>query len=581
MVRAAGCRDPGRVITGPSSARSDESPEGAPDHPRPAEAAPEATGPEQGGTAPRRSGLPGLPGLPLAGGRRGGPDVVAHPPTGSVRGVRRSTPHGEADSWRGVPYARPPVGEHRFAAAVPHEPWTGVREATGPGPACAQVVPVLPGPLGLVLGTSGRRTEDCLTVDVHAPAGAAEDGRRRPVLVWVHGGAFGSGSSGEYDGSVLAARGDVVVVCVNYRLGAFGFVDLADVVARTRPGGGGVDPERVPSNLGLRDQVLALEWVRDQVEAFGGDPARVTLAGESAGSASVALLMTSSAARGLFSGAICQSGALSIATDREDATRLGRELCAQLGVSREEPEGLWRASTRDLLQAVSAVSATRPQGLVTRPWFDDDLLPGSLSAAHATSTPPIPLLAGSNRDEHTLFRTFARDVLPETRARLAQALDDAAEPDEVDRILAAYPRDERGLTDLGSHLVFTMPSIHHSEAHSRRSPTWRYRVDWGPSAFGLGATHGVELYLLWPYAPMRRVLQRLDRDGRVADLTDRVQRHWLHFVTHGRPDPAVGPWPRYDADRRATLVLDVEDRVVDDPEGAQREAWGGRDVLVH
>ncbi|MEJ5946682.1 carboxylesterase family protein [Pseudokineococcus basanitobsidens] len=510
-----------------------------------------------------------------------GDDVVARTPSGAVRGLRRSTAFGEADSWRGVPYARPPVGEHRFAAPAPPAPWGGVLDATGPGPACAQTVPVLPRSLGLVLGATGRRTEDCLTVDVHAPAGAATDGRRRPVLVWVHGGAFVTGSPGEYDGAVLAARGDVVVVCVGYRLGAFGFVDLADAVGRPGPGRRGVDPERVPSNAGLRDQVRALEWVRDAVEAFGGDPARVTLAGESAGSASVALLMSSPAARGLFSAAICQSGALSIATDREDAARLARELCSQLGVSREEPEGLWQASTRDLLRAVAAVSATRPEGLVTRPWFDDDLLPASLAAAHATRTPPVPLLAGTNRDEHTLFRRFVRDVLPETRPRLAAALDAAAPAEDVDRILGAYPDDERGLTDLGSHLIFTMPSIHHSDAHAAHSPTWRYRVDWGPSTFGLGATHGVELYLLWPYAPLRRSLQRLDRDGRVAALADRVQRHWLHFVRHGTPDPGVGRWPAYDPDQRTTLVLDLEDRVVLDPEGARREAWRGRDVLVH
>ncbi|MEJ5912975.1 carboxylesterase/lipase family protein [Pseudokineococcus sp. 1T1Z-3] len=526
----------------------------------------------QGTGAPGRALLPGS--------QVSGADVVAQTTTGAVRGIRRSTAFGDVDSWRGVPYARPPVAEHRFAAPVPHEPWTGVRDATRPGPACAQAVPVLPRHLGLVLGATGRRTEDCLTVDVHAPAGAATDGRRRPVLVWVHGGAFVTGSPGEYDGGVLAARGDVVVVCVAYRLGAFGFMNLADAVARPAAGRLGVDPERVPSNVGLRDQVRALEWVRETVEAFGGDPARVTLAGESAGAASVTLLMASPAARGLFSAAICQSGALSIATDREDSARLARELCARLGVSREQPDGLWRASTRDLLQATAALSQSRPQALVTRPWFDGDLLPASLPAAHATRTPPVPLLAGTNRDEHTLFRRFARDVLPEDRARLAVALDAAAPAADVDRVLAAYPDDERGLTDLGSHLIFTMPSIHHSEAHAEHSPVWRYRVDWGPSSFGLGATHGVELYLLWPYAPLRRSLHRLDRDGRVAALADRLQRHWLHFVTHGRPDPAVGDWPGYDARDRTTLVLDLQDRVVRDPEARHRRAWAGQDVLV-
>lgn len=504
---------------------------------------------------------------------------VASPPTGAVRGVRRSTPHGEADSWRGVPYARPPLGAHRFGPARPHEPWTGVRDATRPGPASAQVVPVVPGPIGLALGTTGRRTEDCLTVDVHAPAGAAADGRRRPVLVWVHGGAFSSGSPGAYDGAGLAARGDVVVVCVGYRLGVLGFVDVGDVVARTRPGGLGVDPDRVPSNPGLRDVVRALEWVRDEVEAFGGDPARVTLAGESAGLAAVALLMTSPAARGLFAQAVCQSGALTIATDREDAARLARDLCSRLGVSREEPEGLWRASTREALAVGQALSATRAQGLTTRPWFDDDLLPASLPDAHAADVPPVPLLAGTNRDEHTLFRTVARDVLPETRARLVAALEAAAGPEVVEQVLPAYPRDERGLTDLGSHLVFTMPSVHHSDAHARRAPVYRYRLDRGTAVLGLGATHGLELHLLWPSAA-GRALRRLDRDGTLAALADRLQRHWLHFVAHGTPDPALGPWPRYDEERRATLVLDDVDRVVDDPEGAQREVWQGRDVLV-
>lgn len=509
------------------------------------------------------------------------PSLVAATSAGLVRGAARTTSFGPAVSWRGIPYAEPPVGPLRFAAPRPARAWSGVRDATHRGPSSAQVVPVVPRPLGALLGTTGRRSEDCLVLDVHAPEGAGREGRRLPVLVWIHGGAFSSGSGGDYDGAGLAARGDVVVVSINYRLGAFGFVDLADVVSSHAPGATGVDPERVPSNVGLRDQVRALEWVRDEIEAFGGDPSRVTVAGESAGSASITMLMVSPVARGLFSGAICQSGALTIGTHRDDATRLAREFCSQLGVSREQPDGLWKASTAEVLRAMAKVSQTRPEGLVTRPWYDDDLLPADISAASATRTPDIPLLAGSNRDEHTLFRKLAHDVLPETRARLVQAMDAAAGPEEVARILGAYPDDERGLTDLGSHLIFTMPSIHHSDAHSRHSPTWRYRLDWASPALGLGAFHGLDVFLLFPLGRLRKAVIGRDPDGRVEALADRMQRHWLHFVVHGSPDPTIPPgWPAYTEADRATLVLDLEDRVVHDPESAHREVWGGRDVLV-
>ena len=238
--------------------------------------------------------------------------------------------------FRGLPFARPPVGPLRFGPPEPPEPWSGVRDAARFGPSAAQNG-ALVGPL-MSLGIN-RTGEDCLYLNVWTPGA---DRGRRPVLVWIHGGAFilGSGSQMLYDGATLARRGDVVVVTINYRLGALGFLRLRDRFGERLPATG---------NEGLLDQVAALEWVRDEIAAFGGDPGNVTIFGESAGAMSCATLLGVPRARGLFHRAILQSGAANYLWPRDTAARLADRLLADLAVG--SPEELRAAAPARLLAA--------------------------------------------------------------------------------------------------------------------------------------------------------------------------------------------------------------------------------------
>jgi len=218
--------------------------------------------------------------------------ALAQPIVDTDAGPVRGVDDGQVRVWKGLRYAAPPEGELRWRAPRPPEPWTEVADALEFGPISPQPKSPIP------LGAGTRVSEDCLFLNVWSPSGAGPEAAK-PVMVWVHGGAyiFGAGSQPLYDGHVLASRGDVVVVTVNYRMGAFGFLDLS-----------GFDgPQTFDTNLGLHDVIRALEWVRDNIAGFGGDPSQVTLFGESAGAGIITTLLTAPAAAGLFSRAIAQS----------------------------------------------------------------------------------------------------------------------------------------------------------------------------------------------------------------------------------------------------------------------------------
>jgi para-nitrobenzyl esterase len=397
---------------------------------------------------------------------------------GQLRGTRAEGLH----IFRGVPFARPPVGARRFHPPERPAAWAVVRDATRFGPAAPQSL----GLLGPVFSLGITRTdEDCLSLNVWTQG---VDGRRRPVLVWIHGGAFvlGAGSQSLYDGAVLARRGDVVVVTINYRLGSLGFLRLRELSGGRLPASG---------NEGLLDQIAALEWVRDEIAAFGGDPGNVTIFGESAGAMSCATLLGAPRARGLFHRAILQSGSANYVSPAETASTVAEEFVALLGLRRRRiadllslpPErlvegqarlfftlrpglkpvapllgllrGLGRAGgalvaplKRKLpllsslawpltlpwraLQLLLVTPRLWPQGLPLQPVLDGDLLPRHPLEAIADGLPrDVPVLVGTNLDEVKLFRFMDRQ---------ARRLDEAGLIARCERVIPG--RDESGVS---------------------------------------------------------------------------------------------------------------------------------------
>lgn len=479
---------------------------------------------------------------------------MAEPIVQTTAGAVRGETRGGVHRWLGVPYAR----AERFAAPEPPRPWHALRDATGHGPQCPQAM----GGRRMGAGDDPAFGEDCLVANVFAPADGAAG---KPVVVWIHGGAFMGGSVNPYDGSSLAAEGDVVVVAINYRLGILGWANLGEALGL--PG--------IPSNLGLRDQIAALAWVRDNIAGFGGDPGNVTIMGQSAGSISISLLMHARPARGLFHAAILQSGAVSLIHSRDRAIEDGRAMAAALGVNQGDLDTLRQMDVGQLLAAQDAVGKTIAGGIPTAPWFDGDLLPESLEAALAHDVAPVPIMAGATREEIVLFDLLpGRSILPSQWPELEALLFGQLEEDHARRVLAAYPRNRKGRIQLASDLAFFMPTRNFAHRHAAVAPTWFYRFDYAhPIA---GATHGLDLTLAWPFSGVKMALARGGPNmGRRRALGERMRGHIARFARHHSPGEG---WPAYRPDAPMVRLYNLADRLVEDPEGQRFAAWAGRDV---
>ncbi|GAA4488906.1 carboxylesterase/lipase family protein [Rhodococcus olei] len=479
---------------------------------------------------------------------------------GAVQGREQ---HG-LRSWRGIPYAEPPVGDLRLRAPQPVTPWSGVHDATEFG--CAA-------PQSGRMARSIRTGEDCLTVNVLAPAARSED--RRPVMVFIHGGAYSTGapSTPLYHGDALVRRGDVVYVSVGYRLGALGYLDFGDHATAQRP---------FDSNLGLRDQVAALSWVRRNIAAFGGDPDNVTLFGESAGANAVTTLMCVPSAAGLFQRAIAQSPPAASAYGRDRARAWAGEFLELLDRDSDPVRALTEAHPDELVRAGDSLAARgadeAPGTRAFAPVVDGDLLPRHpLDAFAAGLAHPVPLIIGTNAREGTMFPRFL-DIIPTDPERIENMFAET-DPALVTRILEAYPGypDRHAAVQLGGDVTFWEPSILVAQAHTTAAPTYMYRYDFAPNLLrwtGFGATHATELLAVFGAGdrPLGKAAAALGgRDGLRA-ATNILQSHWLHFARHGHPRET---WPVYGIDRRETLIVDTVARVEDDPDGDKRRAWIG------
>ena len=500
--------------------------------------------------------------------------AIVETSAGQLRGELRDD--GSA-VFRGVPFAAPPVGDNRFAPPQPVEPWTGVADALEWGPASVQAGGRLKGreeapQRGMFGGMFGAGDlevrEDCLYLNVWTPG---LDDRKRPVMVWIHGGAFrmGTGALPGYDGQALSTDGDVVVVTINYRLGLLGFLYA---------------PELGAANLGLLDQVAALEWVRNEIAAFGGDPDQVTIFGESAGVKSVECLLAMPAASGLFSRAVVQS-TYAIAMDTETAAQKTKALLTALGTDDVE-----RLRTIPLLELLDADAASTPAagGLAGGggPVVDGDTLPvapvNAFADGHAAD---VDVIVGTTLDEARLFGAFmgGLDEIDDDAARQRLAMFLPGDDDALrTRALEVYrkARADFGESTTAADVVlavqtdrmFAQHSIRVAEALARHNPrTFMYLFAWkGTGMDGkLGACHGIEIPFV--FGNLTEGMGRIAGDSPQARaLSDVVRDAWLTFAKTGVPSPT---WPAYDASTRSTIVFGPETRVVDAPLDDIRRFW--------
>ncbi|MET8981187.1 carboxylesterase family protein [Streptomyces sp. NPDC004539] len=482
---------------------------------------------------------------------------------GTVRGRRED---GLA-VFRGIPYAQPPVGEARFAAPRPVAPWTGSRDAFTFGPPPPQE-PLGPEPTPPGPPPSG---DDWLTVNVWTPDPAPA--ARRPVMVWIYGGAYKLGSADDpaYDGQHLARDGDLVVVTLNYRVGVEGFLQI----------------EGAPANRGLLDQVAALEWVRENITAFGGDPDRVTVFGESAGAGSIAALMVMPRARGLFRRAIAQSVPGTFFST-ELAGDIAGTVAAELGL-RPTVADLSGTDPRELPRAGAAVTARMREyagrwGTVAltptpySPVVDGDVLPTVPWAALADGAArDVELIVGHNRDEYRLFLLLG-GVLGTVGEELAStalaAFGPTPEAEKTYRTAFPDASAEHLFELVQSDWLFRMPSLHLAEAHTAGGGRAHlYELTWNAPADGgaLGACHGLDVPLTFGvYDGLGALLIGPRPTPETEALSARIRSAWTAFATTGDPG-----WPAYDDRERLVRLLDTEPAVTAYPEEAARRIWAG------
>jgi para-nitrobenzyl esterase len=492
-------------------------------------------------------------------------ELVVRTKAGELRGAREN---GIA-VFRGVPYAAAPVGELRFAPPQSVQAWRAVRDASQDGP----IPPQGRSRLAHVMGDFERpQSEDCLTLNIWTPAA---DSAKRPVVVWIHGGAFasGAGSLPWYSGERFAANGDVVVVSINYRLGALGFLCLPGVS---------------DGNLGLLDQVAALRFVRDNIDAFGGDPDNVTVVGQSAGAASIAILMTMPQASGLFRRAILQSPPFGrMSRTLEDAHRIGRRFLEVLGLKPADVGKLKSLPFARFVTAQSDVARLEKKFADALapfwPVIDGNIVPGEVAPALKAGTgAEIDTMIGTTREEMAAFYCVDGEIAKADPAAIegvfASVFPSGHRPyyDEI-RKLRASTTNAALLGDLMSDAMFRIGSLRMAEWRADQGrPAYVYQFDWQSPA-GFEACHCLEIpfvfnnFANWKDSPMLSGA----KPAETAGLAEAMHGAWIAFARTGKPDhPRLPAWPPYRREDRMTMRFDGVIGPVGDLAGlATRQPW--------
>lgn len=511
--------------------------------------------------------------------------TIVETTAGRLQGGTTLTKRADVQCYLGVPFAAPPIGELRFKPPAPVEPWEGVREAKRFGPAAPQNPDPLFVQSGYFLPPTSER--DCLNLNVWTPR---NDAAKRPVLVWIHGGAYvtGSNSGGNNNGSELAATLDVVVVSINYRLGVLGFLHLEHLLG----------PDyRDSGNLAILDQLAALRWVRENIAAFGGDPDNVTVFGESAGGAAVGTLLGTPASEGLFRRAIMQSGTAERARTVDDSIEITSAVLDAAGLDAASAGRLVDLPIAELLavqEKVAQAHASTVIGLSLpfQPVVGCDVLPEfPLDAIRRGVNSSVDLLVGTNLNEASFFTELRPEHPDDTRTERDKfesliATDFGDSTDLAERYIEAVgaelgvtPTDKQVLESYLSDRLYRQPTNRLLDAREGSAgDNFAYLFTWpSPLLEGrLGSCHALDVPFVF------RQLHRIESvsllgENAPEELSDWMSVAWTRFAREGAPQSAALPvWPTYTPPTRATMILDLAPRVQSDPRALLRELWHER-----
>ncbi len=498
--------------------------------------------------------------------------LVVNTTRGPIRGRQLSS---GMLRFTGIPYAASPSGERRWARPQQPEPWNEALDCTEFGPVCIQA-----------WYDKDKQDEDCLYLNLWTPAA---DDKKRPVMVFIHGGGFidGGTTNALYHGETFVERGDVVLVTIQYRINVFGFLELESVAGKSLD---------YSHNLGLLDQVAALQWVHDNIANFGGDPNNVTIFGESAGSISATALMLMPEARKLFHKAIAQSGTYSVGRPIERAREVTRLFLEELEVETlEELRQTDVAELRKALIGLLEVAGTLREVLLFEPDFDGAMLPQNPRQAFAQgAASSIDLMHGTTLDEYHLWLMLDEDgilasdpdgvisgLLTEYPMLHSTCQHSAAMAAQMLSTMRTHAPDRSKLDSALDVLTwewFRYPHIRLAEEQSRHSKVWSYRMDWGRGLSPYGAMHGMDLLLTFNPKNHANYESHLGLEEDLGEfpteLATAFQDAWIQFARKGDPNHAKLPaWKAYDSTDRATMIFNQTSRVDNDPEGPLRAAW--------
>jgi para-nitrobenzyl esterase len=495
-----------------------------------------------------------------------GADLIVQTKQGKLEGQTSKSSY----SFLGIHYGADTGGQNRFLPPQPVQSWSGVRKADQMGNRCPQPVINMPGEMGTVLSFSDLPTsEDCLVLNVWTPR--VHDHAKRAVMVWLHGGGFFLGSGGDkyYEGSNLAGKNDVVVVTLNHRLAVFGYLYL----------GNEAGPAYADSQLvGMLDIVQALQWVKDNIAQFGGDPHNVTIFGQSGGGSKVSALTAMPSAQGLFQKGIIESGAAVHLGSIADATVTRDKVLANLGLKSVDMDKLRSVSTQDLMMAGAKAGL-----LAFFPAVDGKILPTHpFDPVASPLSAKVPIMVGSTKDEAT--NVFLTDPTWQTMtdADLVKRVSASVGPELAPKVIEMYR--SSAPTDKPMHLwtsivtdqMFTRSSVLLAErkVEQHAAPVYMYKINWNSPVLGgkLRAPHAVELPFVFDNVDVSAGL--VGAGPTQNQMAEMMSRTFAAFARTGNPNVKGYPhWPAYTLEKRETFIYDVPPQVVSDPNSTYRVFW--------